>query len=132
VITEYELYADERMERIGGVDYLTLGGVICTDAGRDRLRAALAELRIHHNLVGAEVRWAKTSKRHIDAYKAWLDVFFDDPHARYSLLSVNRTSPDWQTFRAQLNRPPNDDELLALRNESGLEQLSGENVYEDR
>jgi hypothetical protein len=36
---------------------------------------------------------------YLDVYSAWLNVFFDDPHARYSALCVNQTSKEWQEFR---------------------------------
>src|SRR5215813_5356589 len=36
MITEYELYADERKEKHCTAKYLTIAGIICTDRGRQR------------------------------------------------------------------------------------------------
>jgi hypothetical protein len=110
--TEYELYSDERKENHNGNSYLTIGGLVCTDKGTDRLLASLKPLR---SVITAQVGLKKASAFYLEAYEAWLDAFFDDPHARYSLLSVNRTSQDWQAFRRQLNRRNSHNVLEALR-----------------
>jgi hypothetical protein len=110
MITEYELYSDERKEKRNETRYLTIGGLICTDKGRDRLLAKLKDLR---EVLTGEVGWKHVSPFYVQAYKAWLDVFFDDPHARYSVLSVNQTSQDWLTFRRQLHRSNSHDDPLA-------------------
>jgi hypothetical protein len=110
VITEYELYSDERKDTPRG--FLILGGVVCTDRGRERLLTALARTRAHHR-VDVEVHWKKTSTHCLSAYKAWLDVFFDDPHARFSVLTINRSSPDWQIFCRRMRRRPDHDDPLA-------------------
>jgi hypothetical protein len=110
LITEYELYSDERKDSPKG--FLILGGVVCTDRGRDRLLAALAEVRQGHALQG-EFHWGKTSTHCLNGYKAWIDVFFDDPHARYSALTVDRTGSDWRMFRTALRSASNHDDPLA-------------------
>jgi hypothetical protein len=110
MITEYELYSDERKEKHNGNSYLTIGGLVCTDKGRDRLLAKLKELRC---VLTGEVGWKNASTFYFEAYKAWLDVFFDDPHARYSVLSINQTSEDWQAFRRRLRRANSHDDPLA-------------------
>jgi hypothetical protein len=112
MITEYELYSDERKEKHNGNSYLTVGGLVCTDKGRDRLLAKLTLLRDAISFTG-EIGWKNVSTFYLDIYKAWLNVFFDDPHARYSLLSVNQTSQDWQTFRRRLHRANSHDDPLA-------------------
>ena len=76
MITEYELYSDERIEKHNGKSYLTIGGLICTDKGRDRILASLKPLR---SVLTGEVGWKKVSKFHLNSYKAWANVFFDDP-----------------------------------------------------
>jgi hypothetical protein len=92
VITEYELYSDERRQSAPGADYLTLGGLICTDAGRIRLLAGVKQVRDRYGLHG-EIRWTKASTRYFEAYRECVDVFFDDPFARYSLrLAFSRRS----------------------------------------
>ena len=85
MITEYELYSDEREVRHEGSRYLFVGGVICTDNGRVRLQGELESIRGEHGLTG-EVKWRKASKRYLDVYGDWVRVFFDDPYARYSAL----------------------------------------------
>jgi hypothetical protein len=111
MITEYELYGDERKEK-RGTRYLTLAGIICTSFGRDRLLTRLQSIRQSHGLI-QEMRWAKISSRHLDGYKEWLDAFFDDPSARHVLLSVNQSSLDWRAFRAQYCGPSGEDRALA-------------------
>ncbi len=92
--------------------FLILGGVVCTDRGRDRLLAALANVRSCHAL-DREFHWGKTSAHCLNGYKAWIDVFFDDPHARYSVLTVDRSSSDWRAFRTSMRRTSHDDKPLA-------------------
>ena len=38
MITEYELYSDEREHRNASGKHLLLGGIVCTDNGRKRLQ----------------------------------------------------------------------------------------------
>jgi len=85
MITEYELYSDERYQDSSS---LLLGGVICTEQRRAILESALRKVR-SEAILTHEMRWAKISKKYLDAYKAWIDVFFDDPYPRFSLLRVN-------------------------------------------
>ena len=92
MVTEYELYSDEREHRNASGKHLVLGGVICTDNGRKRLQEALSKVRARFSL-SHEMRWAKVSKSYLYAYKEWMEVFFQDPFARFSLLSVNQS--DW-------------------------------------
>jgi hypothetical protein len=112
MITEYELYTDERKEKQRAAQYLTIAGIICTDRGRQRLLTNLQNVRLGHGLT-AEMRWTKISRRHVDGYKAWLDTFFDDPHARHVLLSVNQSTPEWRAFRAQCRGRSGGDQALA-------------------
>jgi hypothetical protein len=58
MITKYELYSDERMEAQGGSRYLSIGGVICTYRGRERLLAELQQVRRSHAL-NQEMRWER-------------------------------------------------------------------------
>jgi hypothetical protein len=111
MITEYELYGDERKEK-RGTRYLTLGGIICTSVGRERLLTRLQNIRQSHGLT-REMRWARVSTRHFGGYKAWLDAFFDDPFARHVLLSVNQSSSEWRDFRAQYCGRSGEDKALA-------------------
>src|SRR6266540_5090572 len=112
MVTEYELYADERETRGHSGHWLWLGGVVCTDKGRARLLDGLLEVRGRYGLLH-EMKWQKVSQRHWGAYRAWVDVFFDDPSARFSLLQVDLSSREWATFRPRPDRPPSRDDRLA-------------------
>jgi hypothetical protein len=109
MITEYELYSDERYQDSSS---LLLGGVICTEQRRAILESALRKVRSEATLTH-EMRWAKVSKKYLDAYKAWIDVFFDDPYPRFSLLRVNLSDPLWQSFRPRFDRRSTKDDKLA-------------------
>jgi hypothetical protein len=108
MITEYELYSDERKDTPKG--YLILGGIVCTDRGRERLLVRLSETRKRHGL-GQEIGWGKVSKSYLDGFKAYLDVFFDDPHARYSVLVVHLVSAEGH---ASLGKMRHDDMLASI------------------
>jgi hypothetical protein len=108
MITEYELYSDERKDTPKG--YLILGGIVCTNRGRERLLAGLSESRKCHGL-GHEIGWGKVSKSYLDGFKAYLDVFFDDPHARYSVLVVHLVSAEGH---ASLGKMRHDDMLASI------------------
>ncbi len=111
MIIEYELYSDEREHRNADGKHLLLGGVICTDNGRTRLRDALSHVRNEYDL-SREMRWSKVSNAYLEAYKAWMDVFFADPYARFSLLSANQSSPQWANFRPNSKGRPSRDQKL--------------------
>jgi len=103
MITEYEVYSDERWDKTPQANHMCLGGIICTNKGRERLLSALASVRTSEGLHG-EAGWKKVSNHYIEAYKKWLDIFFDDPHARFNLLVVNLVSADWQTMKGRSKR----------------------------
>ncbi|MCA9470072.1 MAG: hypothetical protein KC643_32130 [Nitrospira sp.] len=111
MITEYELYSDEREHKNAGGKHLVLGGVVCTDKGCERICDALSKVRADFSL-SHEMRWAKVSNAYLDAYKVWMDVFFNDPYARFSLHNTNLSGPKWKAFRPnQRSRPSRDDKL---------------------
>jgi hypothetical protein len=112
MITEYELYADERETQGRSGHWFWLGGVVCTDKGRARLLGGLSDVRARYGL-SREMKWRKVSQRHLDAYRAWVDVFFDDPSARFSLLQIDLSSREWASFRPRPDRPPSRDDRLA-------------------
>jgi hypothetical protein len=109
MITEYELYSDERYE---GQNKLLLGGLVVTDAGRERIARRLGEVRSQYSLV-REMRWGKVSKEYLGAYKEWVETFFSDPFARFSCLIVDLSSGDWKQFRPSGGRRPKRDAKLA-------------------
>jgi hypothetical protein len=114
MITEYEIYSDEREHRNTAGKHLILGGVISTNNGRQRLREALSKVRAEFSL-SKEMRWAKVSNAYLDAYKAWIGVFFDDEYTRFSLLRVNLGSEEWTGFRLRADkRPTRDDKLCSF------------------
>jgi len=87
---------------------MTLGGVICTSKGKIRLLEALFNARKPRALDG-EMKWTKVSKCYFEVYCAWINAFFDDPHARYSALCVNQTGEEWQ----EMQRRSKEDENLS-------------------
>jgi hypothetical protein len=111
MISEYELYSDERVHQKSGINYLVLGGIVCTRRGRERIHGALSKVRADFSL-SHEMRWAKVSKAYLDVYKAWMDVFFYDPYARFSLHSTNQSGSKWNNFRR--NRSSHDDALASI------------------
>ncbi|GIW91503.1 MAG: hypothetical protein KatS3mg109_1935 [Pirellulaceae bacterium] len=112
MITEYELYSDERYQRHKNSRYLFIGGIICTNKGRERIHRKLEEVRSRFNLA-REMRWNRVSRSFLEAYRSWVDVFFEDPFARYSILTVNLSEPDWRNFRPKEDRRPARDDKLA-------------------
>jgi hypothetical protein len=112
MVTEYELYSDERETKGGAGHWLWLGGLVCTDTGRSRLLGRLSEVRVNHRL-SHEMKWARVSRSYWDAYRAWVDVFFGDPFARFSLLRIDLSSPEWASFRPRPDRRPSRDDRLA-------------------
>ena len=99
MVTEYEIYIDERYQQ----SFLMLGGLICTEKGRQRLSAQLTQVREQFGL-NKEMRWGKVSTSYLDAYKVWIDVFLDDRFARFALLRVDRGSDDWKAFTPRKGR----------------------------
>jgi len=91
---------------------MLLGGVICTQKRALTLQDALATVRRRFNL-SREMRWTKVSKQYFDAYKAWVDVFFDDPYTRFYLLAVDKSELDWQSFIPSITQKPTRDDKLA-------------------
>lgn len=112
MIKEYEVYSDERYDRHQGSSFLLLGGVVLTDRGRSRLLTRLSELRMEFGLM-REMRWGKVSSKFLQEYRAWVSAFFDDPHARLSVLVANCSASDWQKFRPRPGRRPRRDDRLA-------------------
>lgn len=112
MITEYEFYSDERQVSVSGRRYLFVGGVVCTQTARERLLTSLLRVRHRHQLLH-EMKWGKVSTRYLDGYRQWVDVFFDDPFSRFSLLWVDLSSREWQAFRPRPDRRPSRDDRLA-------------------
>jgi hypothetical protein len=109
MVTEYELYSDERMTE---GRWLWLGGVVCTDKGRSRLLSRLSDVRARY-LLSHEMKWGRVSNRHWDAYRAWVDVFFFDSYARFSILRIDQSNRDWASFRPRTDRRASRDDRLA-------------------
>jgi Protein of unknown function (DUF3800) len=114
MVIYYEMYVDETKLNVHHQYYWILGGLICTDTGRDRLHNHLRAIREELNWNG-EMKWNKISKSQRDfvAYKAWVDVFFRDPFARYSLLIINQSDKAWTHFQPHLDRRTKDDKLAS-------------------
>src|SRR5262245_3208380 len=107
-MNEYELYADERQTR----PFFWLGGVVSTDKGRSRLLGKLSHVRSQYNLQ-REMKWTRVSKAYFDAYQSWVEVFFNDPFARFSLFRIDYSSNEWSVFRPRPDRRSTRDDKLA-------------------
>lgn len=59
-----------------------------------------------------EMKWKKIrdSKLDFEAYKDWVNVFFEDRFARYVLFSVNKSDPIFTNFYRQKRRGNNPEE----------------------
>jgi hypothetical protein len=112
MITEYELYSDERYYHPSGKRYTMIGGIISTAKGRERMVNRLIQVRKKFNLT-SEMRWGRVSNSHIDGYKNWLHVFFEDHHANFSLLIIDTSDSAWNKFRPRPDRKPSKDDKLA-------------------
>ena len=81
--------------------------------GRLRLLSEIKRVRSHYSLHG-EIRWTKASSRHFEAYRELVDVFFNDPYARYVLFSVNQSSPEWRAFSSRKRMSSRDARLSSV------------------
>ena len=54
------------------------------------------QIQITRHATGAlgEIKWSKTSQRYLAAYKRLIDVFFEEPHARYRVIVVDHSKVD--------------------------------------
>jgi hypothetical protein len=109
VITEYELYPDERYE-----DHrkLLLGGLVVRETGRRRIASRLAELTSQYSL-SHEMRWGKVFLQYLEPYKAWVGSFFSDPFARFSCLVIDISGASWKQFQVSGEHRPSRDAKLA-------------------
>lgn len=58
------------------------------------------------------MKWGKVSQRYLEAYRAWVDVFFEDPFVRFSLFQIDRRSKEWVTFQPRPGRRLSQDDRL--------------------
>jgi hypothetical protein len=89
-----ELYCDESATHGSGGFYF--GALICSPVRAMILREGLKKVRVNNNCK-REMKWTKVSQKMLSAYKAFVDVFFDDPFAYFRILNVIRdvTWRDW-------------------------------------
>jgi hypothetical protein len=96
---------------------------VCTNKGRARLLGGLSDVRTHyglseeivsdHGMRPPEMKWEKISRYYLDAYRAWVDIFFEDPFARFSLFRIDSSSKEWTSFRPRPGRRRYQDDRLA-------------------
>jgi hypothetical protein len=79
-----ELYCDESATHGGGGFYF--GALICSPVRAMILREGLKKVRVNNNCK-RKMKWTKVSQKMLSAYKAFVDVFFDDPFAYFRVLS---------------------------------------------
>lgn len=88
----YDLYGDETFLR--GPLAFGFGAVICSPARAKRLVDGISQVREKFG-ARSEIKWRKTSPHVSNFYKEIMDVFFDDPWPRFSVMTV-RKGHNWQ------------------------------------
>lgn len=69
--------------------YMALGMLSCPQEARRRLNRALKALKQKHGIPEKrEIKWVGVSPARQDFYKALVDLFFDEPDVRFSVLLV--------------------------------------------
>lgn len=94
------LYCDESSTHGSGSFYF--GALVGSPRRAEILREALTEVRVKFGLT-REMKWTKVSTQMFLAYKAFVDVFFEDPFAYFKILEVIRdiTWKNWAPTEEQ-------------------------------
>ena len=92
--SDQSLYCDESgVHRSDGFFF----GALCGSPNRAKiLRDKIREFRVAHGCT-REMKWTKVSTGMLDAYKAFVDLFFDDPFSYFRVLEVRR-GPRWKAW----------------------------------
>lgn len=94
-MSEYHhLYCDESFVDGGGSFYF--GGLYCSPRRAEILRSGLKEVRAHYDC-RREMKWTKVSRKMLPAYTAFVDIFLDDPFARFIVMEVVR-GESWKSW----------------------------------
>ena len=90
----YNLYCDESGTHAKYGFYL--GAICCSPRRAEILESRLNKIRRQYRL-SAEMKWEKVSVQMLAAYKAFVDVFLDDPYCSFWLMEIRR-GKQWKAF----------------------------------
>jgi len=94
-MSEYHhLYCDE--SAIDGSGNFYIGGLYCSARRSEILRDNLKQVRSDYGCI-REMKWTKVSGRMLPAYTAFVDVFLNDPFARFIMMEVKRNKA-WKSW----------------------------------
>lgn len=89
---DYQVYCDES-RHTQPVGYMGLGGVWLPASRRRQVNWEVRRVMKTHRAHG-EVKWHRTSWQVLDAYRAIVDVFFDEPDSRARVMVVEHALVD--------------------------------------
>jgi len=89
------VYTDE--SRIKGERFMLIGGLWIPTTSEQRLRDGIAVVR-HTFGMRAEFKWTKVSDSKLDAYKRFMDTFFDCAAAAFHCIVIDVTILDYAMF----------------------------------
>jgi hypothetical protein len=70
----YEIYCDE--SRQTSEHFMVIGGIIIRQENAEAVNEILADYRIDFGMI-KELKWGRVSKRFIEQYKKFIDIFFE-------------------------------------------------------
>lgn len=83
----YHLYCDETY--LHSEVAFAFGALICTSRRAEILKEQLSNIRNQLNYSG-EIKWEKVSSMKLPIYEKFVDIFFDDNYATFSLMNVRK------------------------------------------
>ena len=90
-IPKVVVYCDESCHDLNGHhEWMSIGGLRMPRERKPDLTKAFRRLCAQRGLHG-EVKWTKTSVKHLDDYKALVDFFFDEADLRFRTIVVEQT-----------------------------------------
>lgn len=94
----YTIYCDESRHDSGSSEgHMTIGGVWVPTAHKSTLIKDLRSIYNEHS-IGAEVKWSKTSRLMLDAYKALIDYFFAN-QMHFRCIVIEKSRLNYQEFQ---------------------------------
>ncbi len=94
-LTYATLYCDESDTDGSGSFYF--GALMCSIERAAILDAALKAVKEDKGCTGHEMKWTKVSRKMLPAYKAFVDIFLNDPYSQFTVTEVIRDRA-WTTW----------------------------------
>lgn len=91
----YNIFCDEAA--INSARYMLIGGLWMPWEAEEPARARLAQVRADCNLT-AEMKWVKVSQGKLEAYKSFVDVFWQVPEISFKCIVVDTHELDYRIF----------------------------------